>query len=280
MKSINRTSKTRQSSQSRTVKRKTSNGKTARRKKSKGRVSRNIGIIMIALCIFTWGYSVYSQVESEEAIKISQEKETEEILITEEEKEYDRIQKLIENDKDDTTILVNKEIALEPGYKPKDLVSTNVQKTKAEIFLRSDVSLALEEMLNAAKEDNIDLYLLSGYRSSANQEVLYNWSLKTYGQDYADKYRAKPNHSEHQTGLAVDLTCKSVDKKLSKRFADTLEGKWLEKNAHKYGFILRYKEGREADTGYAFEPWHFRYIGIDIATYIYENDLILEDLYK
>ena len=135
-------------------------------------------------------------------------------------------------------------------------------------------------MFSDAKKKGIHLTAVSGFRSSSYQSNLYYNSLRKNGAAYTNKYFAKPNHSEHQTGMAIDISAKSVGYDLVERFKNTKEGKWLAKNAHKYGFILRYKEGREKDAGFAFEPWHFRYVGEDVASYIYKNNLILEDLYR
>lgn len=195
--------------------------------------------------------------------------------------EYLRIQNIIRksNTSSSITKLVNKDNALKSGYKPSDLVKPYVNATKT-LYLRKTAAKALETMFNDAKKDGIYLTAVSGFRSSSYQANLYKNSLKVNGYAYANKYIAKPNHSEHQTGLAIDISSKSVGYDLVTRFENSKEGKWLAKNAHKYGFILRYKKDRVKDTGYAFEPWHFRYVGKDIATYIYKNNLILEDLYK
>ena len=250
---------------------------------SNKKASKIVGIIMVTICAFIWVHDIYSQVKSEDITKLSQEQEEKSIEQeekTKKQKEYEKIQSILKENKDDLTILVNKENPLPDYYHAKNLVSPNVIKMYDKISLRNDTAQALEEMLSKAKDDNIILYLKSGYRTARDQKRLYDASLKRNGKEYTEKYQALPNKSEHQTGLAVDLTCDAVNKRLVPSFENTKEGKWLSQNAHKYGFILRYKKGREDDTGYAFEPWHFRYIGKEIATYIYENDLILEDLYN
>ena len=195
--------------------------------------------------------------------------------------EYLRIQDIIKKNTTSSSItkLVNKDNALKSGYKPSDLVKPNVSATKT-LYLRKTAAKALETMFKDAKKDGVYLTAVSGFRSSTYQTNLYNNSLKVNGFAYTNKYIAKPNHSEHQTGLTMDISAKSVGYDLLTRFENTKEGKWLAKNAHKYGFILRYKKDRVKDTGYNFERWHFRYVGNDVATYIYKNNLILEDLYK
>lgn len=194
-------------------------------------------------------------------------------------KEFLRIQSILNKNSNGITKLVNKNNALKSGYQPSDMVKPSVSATKA-VYLRKTASKSLETMFNSAKKDGIYLSAVSGFRSSSYQSNLYNNSLRVNGYAYTNKYIAKPNHSEHQTGLAMDISAKSVGYDLVDHFEKTKEGKWLSKNAHKYGFILRYKKDRVKDTGYAFEPWHFRYVGNDVATYIYTNNLILEDLYK
>ena len=192
---------------------------------------------------------------------------------TEVDSQLKNVQELVYKYKNGIAKLVNKENGLKSSYEP-------VNTIKSDIYLSECASNNLEKMFKDAKEEGINLYLISGYRSSSYQEELYSNSLIRKGKEYTQKYVAKANQSEHQTGLAVDISSKSIGYKLIQSFEMTEEGKWLEKNAHKYGFILRYKKDRVEDTGYGFEPWHFRYVGHNIAKYIYENDLILEDLYK
>lgn len=199
---------------------------------------------------------------------------------TEVDSQLKNVQELVYKYKNGIAKLVNKENGLKSSYEPDDLVIPKVNTIKSDIYLSECASNNLEKMFKDAKEEGINLYLISGYRSSSYQEELYSNSLIRKGKEYTQKYVAKANQSEHQTGLAVDISSKSIGYKLIQSFEMTEEGKWLEKNAHKYGFILRYKKDRVEDTGYGFEPWHFRYVGYNIAKYIYENDLILEDLYK
>ena len=195
-----------------------------------------------------------------------------------------KIKEVIKEESNDIAKLVNKEFSLDEGYKPEDLVVPNVRlycsEREERSHLRYVAAKALEEMFRAAESEGIELYLVSAFRSSNYQEGLYNNSLMRRGEEYTNRYIAKPNHSEHQTGLVADISTKSMNYELEPHFRDTEEGKWLANNAHKYGFILRYKEGREAETGYSFEPWHFRYVGKELSEYVFENNLILEDLYK
>lgn len=130
---------------------------------------------------------------------------------------------------------------------------------------------ALDEMQTAAAQEGLILYVLSGFRDYDTQASIYNRYVSNDGKANADRYSARPGHSEHQTGLAFDLNS------LEESFADTREGKWLAANAHKYGFIIRYPKGKEHITGYMYEPWHVRYLGKDIATKVYNSGLTLEE---
>ena len=130
---------------------------------------------------------------------------------------------------------------------------------------------ALQEMFNAAAAEGFNLFVKSGFRSYSTQKSLYNSYVRRDGAAAADRYSARPGYSEHQTGLAFDIN------KATSSFAGTPEAKWLADNCYKYGFIIRYPEGKEAITGYIYEPWHIRYLGIETATEVYNSGLCLEE---
>lgn len=135
-----------------------------------------------------------------------------------------------------------------------------------------------DAMLADAKKQGIYLQAISTYRSYSYQASLYANYIEKYGQKEADRFAAKPGFSEHQTGLAFDFGGKNNNANwLEGTFGKTKEGKWLAANAHKYGFILRYPKGKESITGYMYEPWHFRYIGGDIAAKVKASGLTLEE---
>jgi LAS superfamily LD-carboxypeptidase LdcB len=113
--------------------------------------------------------------------------------------------------------------------------------------------------------------MISGFRSYSTQNTLYNKYVARDGKAEADRYSARPGHSEHQTGLAFDLNS------LDQSFENTKEGKWLAENCWKYGFIIRYPKGKESVTGYMFEPWHVRYLGKEVAKKVYESGKCLEE---
>ena len=137
--------------------------------------------------------------------------------------------------------------------------------------LTSECNQAFEKMKAAAANDGISLWIVSGYRSYGTQESIYWRYVSNDGMTEADTYSARPGHSEHQTGLAMDLNS------LYTSFGDTPEGKWLAEHCHEYGFIIRYPKGKQSITGYIYEPWHVRYLGVETATNVYESGLTLEE---
>ncbi len=156
----------------------------------------------------------------------------------------------------DGILIANKTYALPADYNPG---------------VDAQANNALNEMINAAKTEGVILRMISGFRSYSTQNTLYNNYVARDGKAEADRYSARPGHSEHQTGLAFDLNS------LEQSFENTKEGKWLAENCWKYGFIIRYPKGKESVTGYMFEPWHVRYLGKDVAKKVYESGKCLEE---
>lgn len=177
-------------------------------------------------------------------------------------------------------IIANKTHPLPKGYAPSDLsqpnVAVNPQKSAEENSFRAVAQPALKEMFDAAKADGYSLFMASGYRSEALQTVYYNNYVARDGEAAANRYSAKPGTSEHQTGLALDIAAASRTCYLDECFANMPEGKWLAANAYKYGFVLRYPDGKESETGYMFEPWHYRYVGKELAAQIHSSGQTLE----
>ena len=126
----------------------------------------------------------------------------------------------------------------------------------------------------ASIDAGLSLSVNSAYRSYEDQQSVYDTYYSLYGQSYVDKYVAIPGYSEHQTGLALDVKSKN-----SNLFANSKEYSWMLENSYKYGFVLRYPKDKEDITGYNFEAWHFRYVGIDIAKYMYENNITYDEYY-
>lgn len=133
--------------------------------------------------------------------------------------------------------------------------------------------------LRQAEKKGIKLYGVSGYRSYTRQKEIYDRNVATRGKAATDAVSAIPGSSEHQTGLTIDVSAQSVSYRLDQSFGDTKEGKWLAKHCHEYGFIIRYPYGKEKITGYSYEPWHIRYVGTTVASYLYKNNLTLEEYY-
>jgi zinc D-Ala-D-Ala carboxypeptidase len=168
--------------------------------------------------------------------------------------------------------VVNKKQALNPlNYAPSDLVVPSIPLrsniTGDEKYVSNKMAPALQKMVSDAAGAGVHLNLQSGYRSYNFQTSLYNSYVKQQGQAAADRQSARAGHSEHQTGLAADLGGTSQPGcNVAQCFANTTEGQWLAANSYKYGFIIRYPSDKESITGYEYEPWHVRYVGVDLAT--------------
>ncbi|WP_239740888.1 M15 family metallopeptidase [Mammaliicoccus sp. M-M45] len=138
----------------------------------------------------------------------------------------------------------------------------------------------LNQLIQDARNDGLDVVFRSGYRSYEEQEQLYNDYVARDGEKAANQYSAKPGKSEHQTGLAFDVGSNKATDDFRKSFGNTNEGKWIKEHAHKYGFIVRYPNGKENITGYQYEPWHLRYVGKDLANEINKQNTTLEEYYN
>ncbi len=156
-------------------------------------------------------------------------------------------------------LVVNKTYSLPSTYNPG---------------LNGEAMAAFESMKEAAATEGINLFIVSGFRSYSHQATLYKNYVARSGQAEADRFSARPGHSEHQTGLALDLNSASSS------FAGTKEAIWLANNSFRFGFIVRYPEGKESITGYMYEPWHMRYLGVDKATMVFKSGLCLEEYLK
>ena len=181
---------------------------------------------------------------------------------------------------DDTNsydFIVNKNNKLNSNYIPQDLEIIDLNYSCKDKYLRKEAKIAFENMAKSAKVDGYNIIAVSTYRSYEYQLKLYNNYVINKGKYYADMASARAGHSEHQTGLAVDVADLSLD---YDNFEKTKEFSWMINNAHKFGFILRYPKASFHITGFKYEPWHYRYVGVDVATYIYENNLTLEEYKK
>lgn len=146
--------------------------------------------------------------------------------------------------------------------------------------LNPSVLNAFKRMQSDAEKEGVILNIRSGFRSNQDQENLFNNYVKRDGLEKASRYSAKPGHSEHETGLAIDITDEYNDKSIGDWFNETKQAKWLYENAYKYGFILRYPEGKEDITGYKYESWHYRYVGTKHSKSFAMNNLTLEEYLK
>lgn len=187
-------------------------------------------------------------------------------------------------DPDSIHVLVNRQNPFDPvDYAPTDLVVPDVPHygPEAAMSLRQEPAAALEELIATGRQEGMALGLVSGYRSFDYQFQIYWARHAEVGTEATDLYMSRPGYSEHQTGLAADvISIENPDCMLGECFADTPEGQWVAENAHRFGFIIRYLEDMEHITGYPYEPWHLRYVGVETATEVFELGLTLEEYWE
>ncbi|WP_237565463.1 M15 family metallopeptidase [Ornithinimicrobium cavernae] len=168
--------------------------------------------------------------------------------------------------------VVTKQVPISPlDYEPDDLVTW----PGTDYRMRAEVREQLERLFAAAREDGHGLRVISGYRSYDTQAGTYDYWVRHYGRAAADATSARPGHSEHQTGLAVDLDSTTGECYLEQCFGETAEGQWVAEHAHEFGFLLSYPSAARALTGFAYEPWHLRYVGPRVATDMHERGVLL-----
>lgn len=190
--------------------------------------------------------------------------------------------------------LVNKSYPMKSGEIPKELWIPNILfvedvnnigyeegvHIQEKRYLVRECGMCLEKMIGDGKKLGYAIIGVSGYRSYDRQKVIYDTSLSIKGKIHTEKYIAKAGTSEHQTGLAIDITTEEVGYELTEKFVETKEYRWLIENCANYGFIIRYPKGKEQITGYEFEPWHLRYVGRTVAEEIMKNHLTLEEFWQ
>ncbi len=185
---------------------------------------------------------------------------------------------LRKKDDGDLLVLVNKYYTVSKGYRPADMVKIPAKYgTYGNMSLKSQAFKAYKKMLKVARKVDLDFSICSAYRSYSTQRSLFNFYIHTRGYRTAFMLSAYPGRSEHHTGLAIDIITGSNGWSLDTSFAETKEGKWVTENCAKYGFIIRYPEGKEHITGYQYEPWHLRYVGKKTAKKIMEEGITLEE---
>lgn len=178
---------------------------------------------------------------------------------------------------DSIIVLVNKNNKLPDDYVPNDLELLDIQYAYDDKYLRKEAKEQFEKLSKHAQKIGYRLVATSTYRDYNYQNQLFEGYIKEKGEEYALLCSAKPGHSEHQTGLAVDVAGSNDD---YDEFESSLEFPWLKEHAHEYGFILRYPKGKEDITGFKYEPWHYRYVGIEVATLLYQEGITLEEYYQ
>lgn len=187
-------------------------------------------------------------------------------------KQYEDMHETINLNK--INILVNKHNYLKEDYVPENLKSLSSTYALSNMKMVEEAANAFETLSKDASKENYKIIAMSTYRSYEYQVDLYNKYVKSDGKDAADTYSGRPGNSEHQTGLAVDVYNQT---ETYTNFEKTEEYDWMQENAYKYGFILRFPKDKENETGYEFESWHYRYVGKDIAKYIHKHNITLEE---
>lgn len=179
-----------------------------------------------------------------------------------------------EEAQNDLAILVNKYHKLPDDYEPNDLVYLSYTNGGYRYQLRKEAALHFEELTEVAKIDNVIFYPFSAYRSFTTQTTLYNNYKRRDGEEKADTYSARPGFSEHQTGLAIDVRSSTLNDNLTNK-----DYEWMLNNSYKYGFIVRYPKGKQHITQFIEEPWHIRYLGVELATKVHDSNLTYDEYY-
>lgn len=177
---------------------------------------------------------------------------------------------------DDVTVLINKLHELPHDYKPNDLVRMVDSRFR---YLRKEANDAYTKFYNAAKKKGISIYTISTYREPEKQVEFWSNQVKVRGEEYASQYSAYPRRSEHELGLSVDVSYKQDGDRLNESVEDSELGKFIISDGYKYGFILRYPKDKVEITNYGYEPWHMRYVGVELATELHDKQLTLEEYY-
>lgn len=184
-------------------------------------------------------------------------------------------------------VIVNKELSVSKKFEPKNLIVPDIRWPSGyggdiqKKHLREEAAVALEKLFEAANEAGHKLYGISGYRSYSLQKNIFAYNVNRFGsEEEANKVSAKPGESEHHTGLVMDVSSESVGMRLVESFGESPEGKWVGDNCSDYGFIIRYLKGKEDITGYNYEPWHLRYVGIELAQEISSSGLTMEEYFE
>ncbi|MEG0077694.1 M15 family metallopeptidase [Anaerorhabdus sp.] len=177
-------------------------------------------------------------------------------------------------------MLVNKTYYLDGSFAPPQLQDLSIQYASTGLQLDAPAAEGLKALCEGAREMGLRIFASSSYRSYDNQQALYDRYVKRDGQEDADTYSARAGFSEHQTGLTVDLSALDEDGKAVATFGESDEFLWTSQNCQKFGWILRFPEGKESITGYQYEPWHYRYLGVDLAQKVVDSKLTYDEYYE
>lgn len=178
-------------------------------------------------------------------------------------------------------LLINRQHPVDSEYKADDLASIKyfaADRSESGRYMRAEAADAFHLLVETAQaEQGYTIVVTTAYRSYSFQKTLWDNYVAKDGEAAASTYSARPGTSEHQSGLAADVSSPSVNYQLTREYGQAAEGIWLAENAHRFGFIIRFPDGKEDITGYNYEPWHLRYVGTEAAAVIYENDITLEE---
>jgi D-alanyl-D-alanine carboxypeptidase len=188
----------------------------------------------------------------------------------------------VAENQDSITALVNKNSHLAADYVPEDLMYVDIPFSFSDRvekrMLRREAAEALASLVVDAEKQDLSIVGVSGYRSYATQVSIFNYNVGRFGsEEEANRISARPGESEHQTGLVMDVSTAAVGYALEQSFDQTPEYDFIRENAHKYGFVVRYPDGKEAITGYMYEPWHLRYFGPELAGALHEAGQTYEE---
>ncbi len=225
-------------------------------------------------------YYIHSNLESYLAYKEKNKKKSnnEIIAVINTHQEENAYEETKESDTEKGILInINKFYKVNEDYEPQEITNINLQYAYANNKLANVANEAFVTMWNAAKEQDLQLIVNTSYRSYKSQETMYENTKAANGSRTADNMVARPGHSDHQTGLSIDVYEKNYQTMAT--FKDSPAYTWLKENAYKYGFIERYPEGKEYITGFTYEPWHWRYVGEEAAKTIHEENITFDEYY-
>lgn len=250
-------------------------GRKRRRAKRIQALTMILAVFVVFFCVWPHLTDKVGEKEAAEPASATQRQEAGQ----ETAKQESQMETNARNTSSEYLILVNKTHDLKADYEPPDLVDGKPAVSGGSAYqqMRKPAAAAFKKLAAAAKEEGHTIKITSGYRPYAYQKQIFERYVNKDGRYSAEQYSAEPGHSEHQTGLVADVSSPSVNYNLVQAYGATQEGAWLAKNAHKYGFIIRFPKGKEDITGYKYEPWHIRYVGKAAAKEIYKQKLTLEE---